>query len=236
MKAEYLNATQAYSAGALLSSIDDLARWEEVLAEGRLVRPDLLALARTPARYGGGKEEAAYGFGWELGHIDGRRAVGHGGTISGFRTYEVSVPSLDLYVAILCNADRPPADPAQVAERITRLAAGEAPRPADAVQAIPFVGQYRLGPTQSVSVRLVGGELFLEPAGLAPRRLSALSATSFVDVESADWYGFRRDEIGRISGLEIRPRSGPARVLARVPGLDHSYLDARLSARAVASE
>ncbi len=43
-----LSATQADAAGALVSDVDDLWRWEAALQAGRIVRPDLLALARTP--------------------------------------------------------------------------------------------------------------------------------------------------------------------------------------------
>jgi CubicO group peptidase (beta-lactamase class C family) len=122
-----LSVTQADAAGALVSDVDDLWRWEAALEEGRIVRPDLLALARTPVSLSKGEDRPGYGLGWELPTIAGHRAAGHGGTISGYRSYEISVPDLGLFVAILCNCDRPLADPQDVALQIVSLAA-DAPR------------------------------------------------------------------------------------------------------------
>jgi len=218
IKAKHINASQAYSAGALVSDVDDLWLWEKSLAEGRLMSPDLLNLARSPARYAEGREQAGYGLGWELGYIDGQPAAGHGGTISGFRTYEVTVPSLGLYVAILCNADRPRADPEQVAEQIARLAAGEIPSRLSPPQLLRYAGVYRSAPSREIAVAVEDGQLFLTPSGFSPRRLLAISAAGFIDPESADWYAFSEDSRGRVSGLEIRPRSGVATLLPRLAG------------------
>lgn len=215
-KAVYLNATQAFSAGALLSTVDDLRQWEQALAEGRVVRPDLLALARSPARFAGGREQAGYGLGWELGYIDGQPSAGHGGTISGFRTYEVSVPSLGLYIAILCNSDRPPADPEQVAEQISRLAADEIPLRLGASAARRYAGVYRSSPTRDTTVTVEDGQVLLEPPGLTPRLLRQISPGIFIDPESSDWYAFRQDPTGQMRSVEIRPRSGGAMVLPRL--------------------
>src|SRR5215216_3268179 len=43
--AEYLSMTQPYAAGALASTVDDLARWDRALVDGRLLQPATLARA-----------------------------------------------------------------------------------------------------------------------------------------------------------------------------------------------
>lgn len=129
-----LNLTQANAAGAIISRVDDLYRWEQAIEAGKVLDPKYVALARTEAglrrpaagadhsAFGDPNAKAPYGFGWELGEVAGRRTIGHGGTMSGYRSYEVEVPELDLYIAILCNCERPQSDPAAVADRIIRLA------------------------------------------------------------------------------------------------------------------
>jgi D-alanyl-D-alanine carboxypeptidase len=129
MAAVDLNATQAYAAGALMSDVDDLLKWERALESGRIVRRDLLAQAQSPVRLTSGQWAPGYGFGWELTRVDGYAAAGHGGTISGFRSYELSIPETGLFVAILCNCDRPTFDPQDVALKIARMVT-EKPLPA----------------------------------------------------------------------------------------------------------
>src|SRR4051812_37064486 len=46
--AEYLSMTQPYAAGALASTVDDLARWDRALVSGTLLQPATLARAWTP--------------------------------------------------------------------------------------------------------------------------------------------------------------------------------------------
>lgn len=131
-----LNLSQANAAGALITRVDDLWRWERAVEAGRVLPGSYVALARSPVElqatamvasagtpaakhaFGDAGAQAPYGLGWELGEVAGRRTVGHGGTMCGYRSYEVEVPSARLYVVILCNCDRPAHDPADVADQI----------------------------------------------------------------------------------------------------------------------
>lgn len=96
--------------GAFLSSVNDLARIESALVAGKLVKPDALKLAETPARLNDGsvgKMNAAslgYGLGWEISEQDGRRRVAHGGTLAGFRTMYARYPDQGWAVIVLANS------------------------------------------------------------------------------------------------------------------------------------
>lgn len=134
-----LEMSQANAAGGLISCVDDLYKWERALERGQVLGPSWVQLARTAFRFGGANEavaslaadkkpgfgdangQAPYGLGWELETIGGKSAVGHGGTMAGFRSYEIAVPSTGVYVTILCNCDRPMHDPADVAAQVIRL-------------------------------------------------------------------------------------------------------------------
>jgi len=83
--AEYLSTTQPYAAGALVSTVRDLARWDDALSRGRLLPRAVLREMWTPVRLRGGME-AGYGLGWSVERVKGRRRVGHGGGILGFST------------------------------------------------------------------------------------------------------------------------------------------------------
>ena len=73
--------------GGIYSSIDDLAKWDAALYDGRLLRPSSLQAAFTPATRTD-DPEVQYGFGWR---ITGE-TVWHSGETAGFRNVIVRYP------------------------------------------------------------------------------------------------------------------------------------------------
>jgi D-alanyl-D-alanine carboxypeptidase len=133
-RAVTLNLSQAIGAGSLISCVDDLWQWDRAVQAGRVLPSAWVKQAQTPValqpqrstvpagRLAFGDAQATgtrpYGYGWELQTISHHATVGHGGTLSGYRSFELEVPDLGLFVAILCNCDRPVNDPAQVAAKV----------------------------------------------------------------------------------------------------------------------
>ena len=113
--AEFFSMDNAGGAGALRSTAVDLARWHQALFAGRIVNSKSFAAMTTPGRLNDGtvfvRPEAPislgppnYGFGLELGTLDGEQAIGHGGSVPGFTSYLVTFPKLQTTVAIMTNA------------------------------------------------------------------------------------------------------------------------------------
>ena len=88
--------------GGIYSSIEDLARWDAALYDDRLLRPESLRLAFTPA-IPTDAPGIEYGFGWR---ITGE-TVWHSGESVGFRNVIVRWPRRRLTVAILSNRNEP---------------------------------------------------------------------------------------------------------------------------------
>jgi CubicO group peptidase (beta-lactamase class C family) len=90
----------------VFSSLEDLVKWEGALASGTLLPKAVLEEMWTPARLNDGRPALVngrpYGFGWELGEWNGRRAVGHGGFAG---TYMQRFPDDGLTVIVLTNLD-----------------------------------------------------------------------------------------------------------------------------------
>jgi CubicO group peptidase (beta-lactamase class C family) len=117
--APFISMTEPFACGNIVSSVNDLFRWNEALFNG-LLKPQTLALAFTPARLNDGTlTDSACGFG--LSQIKGRRAVIHPGHIHGFYGYGLMVPAERLYVVWLSN--RPPPGPRQPSDLVAELAA-----------------------------------------------------------------------------------------------------------------
>lgn len=99
--------------GGIYSSVDDWEKWDGALSDDRLLRPESLRLAFTPATP---TDDAAvqYGFGWR---ITGD-TVWHSGESIGFRNAVVRFPGR-LTVLVLTNRDEP--GPYPIALRIAEL-------------------------------------------------------------------------------------------------------------------
>jgi D-alanyl-D-alanine carboxypeptidase len=77
-------------AGGLLSTVQDMARWEIALEAGTILKPSTLAQMELPVKLNNGSivqgdDGTRYGLGWDLQTYQGHRIVGHGGDhVTGF--------------------------------------------------------------------------------------------------------------------------------------------------------
>ncbi|WP_425252114.1 serine hydrolase domain-containing protein [Janthinobacterium sp. NFX145] len=100
-----VSMTLPYAAGALVSTVDDLARWDAAVSAGKLLQPSTQQKAFTAYVLADGKS-VPYGYGWSVREMRGMPMQSHGGGIPGFSTYALRLPEKQLYVAVLSNADR----------------------------------------------------------------------------------------------------------------------------------
>jgi len=96
--------TDLFSAGAIISTITDMAKWDAALDGDKLLKASSLEQWWTPAKLNDGKLKN-YGFGWFLDPLDGHKNIGHGGATSGFSTTIQRFPDDKLSILILTNAD-----------------------------------------------------------------------------------------------------------------------------------
>jgi CubicO group peptidase (beta-lactamase class C family) len=101
--------------GGIYSSIDDLAKWDAALYDGRLLRPSSLQAAFKPATRTD-DPNVEYGFGWR---ITGG-TLWHSGETMGFRNVIVRHPQRKLTVVVLTNRNDP--EPYRLAQQIAALA------------------------------------------------------------------------------------------------------------------
>ena len=97
----------AGSAGAIVSTVGDLAKWDLALAAGKIVTPADLALMQTPGMLANGRP-TNYGFGWIIDKVDGHERIWHNGGTFGSSSSNLTFPSDRLDVIVLENlADAP---------------------------------------------------------------------------------------------------------------------------------
>ncbi len=94
--------TDLFSAGAIVSTISDLAKWDIALRDETLLKTSSKNESWKPFVLTNGKENP-YGFGWNVGEFRGQRLVSHGGQTAGFAANNSRYTDSDLDVIVLTN-------------------------------------------------------------------------------------------------------------------------------------
>lgn len=93
-----------FSSGSLMSTVDDMLKWQQALNQNTLLNVAETQKAFQKYRLNNG-EEFTYGYGWHLKDINGTPDREHGGSVFGFKSMGVYIPSEDIYVIGFSNCD-----------------------------------------------------------------------------------------------------------------------------------
>jgi D-alanyl-D-alanine carboxypeptidase len=96
--------TDVFAAGAIVSNIGDLTKWNAALDCDAILDASSKELMWTPTKLNNGKT-TKYGFGWFVESIEGHKNIGHGGSTSGFSASIQRFPDDKLAVILLSNTD-----------------------------------------------------------------------------------------------------------------------------------
>ena len=119
---EYVSPTQSFAAGGLVSTAEDMAKFDAALYGEKLLKKATLELMWTPTVTKNGAVHT-YGMGWGAmaKTAEGHRFIDHTGGIQGFSTHIVRYPEDKFTVVVLANLDSAQAD--KIARKIAALAA-----------------------------------------------------------------------------------------------------------------
>lgn len=93
--------TDLFSTGAMVSSLNDLVRWDNALRKNRILSAESRKLMWTPTKLTDGTIKH-YGLGWGV-TTEGRLNVGHSGYTSGFSSSFQTYPADNLTIIVMCN-------------------------------------------------------------------------------------------------------------------------------------
>jgi CubicO group peptidase (beta-lactamase class C family) len=171
--------SRAYAVGGLLSTVDDLRRWNE-----RAIADPQLARAFSTYKLAEGKS-TGYGYGWFLNELEGQRVIEHGGDIPGFSAHVLTIPEQKIFVAVLTNDAQRTPRPDFVATKIALVLAGKkyepvalaTPLSSDALDRL--TGTYKSASGAERRVLREGNKLFIERVGGRRSEVIPSSATTF---------------------------------------------------------
>jgi CubicO group peptidase (beta-lactamase class C family) len=207
--ATFLSMTQPHAAGALVSTVDDLLRWNRALHGGRVIGEALYQQMIRPTK----GAAPPYGFGIEIDTLRGERVLRHGGGIPGFSAFLLYLPDSQISAAVLYNADSArPGMPGtgQMANQLAAFALGKpypekkaVPMAAEALEA--YEGVYRIDADNVRVLRVVDGQLTSQRSGGMAYALIPIGNDNFLFNEGFSRIVFERDAAGKVVAMRFFP-------------------------------
>ena len=155
----YLTQFDRVGDGGLMTTVEDLYRWDQALENGTLGGKDFADSLLTQGQLNNGSV-LSYGFGLMIGQQGGLKTVSHGGSFIGFKSELLRIPEQRLSVICLCNHNA--ADATKLAKEVANIMLGGAPgqtAPPTAVSGIEPVERISLTESELKG----GGTVFREP-------------------------------------------------------------------------
>ncbi len=121
--ADFWSSAVTYSAGGLVSNVDDLFKWHQGLYAYKILRKETLEKAFKPFTLQNGTL-SNYGYGWFLKTSNGIKSIEHAGGLPGFLTNEIYFTNDDIFISILSNCECSPVD--ELSITLSGLALGKA--------------------------------------------------------------------------------------------------------------
>jgi CubicO group peptidase (beta-lactamase class C family) len=209
---DFQSPSIAFAAGAILSNVDDLLKWQQSLYSLKLLKKETLNQATTAFKLNDGTN-SNYGLGWFVIDMSGSRSIQHGGNINGFRSNTIYFPEEDVYVVALFNCECSPME--EITEQIALLAIGKTQN--DRNMELPeatlstYIGKYVMpaDPKRPMIVTKEDNRLFVAIPHEWKAELSALSETKFnvKNIRPPGTITFVKDAEGKVSKL-IMNQSG----------------------------
>lgn len=208
INAPHMSMTIPHAAGAVFSTVDDLARWDQALRSLEVLPKALLERAWSVRKLPDGTT-SGYGLGWKVCSLAGHRTIEHGGFVNGFGAQLLRLPDDDLTIAILVNNDGDIPDAGALARRIARWLLTGSPIPAyqklTPPQRAALVGTYAISGEDHRVISARDEGLFSKRSQGPEFQLYALSPSEFSIAGDDDALVFRFTIQGNGLASSVRP-------------------------------
>jgi CubicO group peptidase (beta-lactamase class C family) len=200
VNAGYLSMLLPYAAGSIMSTVEDLYRWNRALISYKIVKKETLDKAFTEYKLSDGKG-TSYGYGWFLRQLQGSPTIEHGGAINGYLCNALYLPGEDIFVAVFSNSTGKSAD--MVSTKMAALALGkplnnkEIPVSEDILK--QYAGVYEDDNSNQRFITCDSSKLFSQRGGGQKYRIRPMENDKFFFEESFTTITFKRNESGTVT-------------------------------------
>lgn len=221
-RVEFVSPTVPDSAGALVSTADDLLCWIRALTSGRAIGRESFHQMITPVQTASPSPASErYGLGVYLWQVRGETMIGHTGQIPGFASVIGYLPQHDITIIALANDDS--FDARLVGRRLAAIAVGKPYQ--EVVRAKPsdselreLEGSYRIDEHTVRRLLVKDGTLHTQRGDRNPIPLQVTAGHYLhFDPDELSYFVPVHDAAGRIAGLDYyQDGEGPPQRLPRI--------------------
>jgi CubicO group peptidase (beta-lactamase class C family) len=204
---DYISMTLPHAGGSLISTVDDLWKWNKALYSYKLVQKEWLDKALTPYILPNGKS-TNYGYGLSFGNIQGSKTIEHSGGIPGFSTDAVFLPEEDIFVAVFSNCECK--SPGNAMAKLAAVAVGKPYRfnilPLAEAAAKQYEGVYANAAGEERIIRWVNGKLTSQRGTGSPLVIQPFEKDKFFFDNSLTTLEFKRNNSGTVASVLFKSR------------------------------
>lgn len=166
----------------LTTTVEDLAKWAANFEQPTVGNLSVIRRMKTPNVFNNG-ETINYAFGQVIDAYRGSEALGHGGTIAGYRTFLLRIPSQKLSVVVLANM--PYLNPLNIAYEIADFYLPELPQRQLKPESLStetlasYTGDFELLGGLIYTITQEDQQLYLQIMGGAKQPLTHLAGNEF---------------------------------------------------------
>lgn len=208
LNSEYISMSLPYAAGSLLSTVEDLWKWNKALYSYQLIQKEWLDKGLTPYTLPDGKS-TNYGYGLSFANVQGSKTIEHSGGIPGFSTDAIYLPKEEVFVAMFSNCEcKSAGDPTA---KITAAVIGK-PYKFKSVglsesAAKEYEGLYETASGEKRSIKYADGKLTSRRGTGTALAIKASAKDQFFFENSLTTIAFQRNAAGRVESLILKSRT-----------------------------
>jgi CubicO group peptidase (beta-lactamase class C family) len=207
--AEYLGLNQAYAAGAIVSTVDDMWKWQQALVSNTLISEASFKMATTNYTLNNSKK-TGYGYGFLLDELNGSPTIEHSGGIFGYTCNGIYLPNEKTYVIFLTNLSN--VDPGTPSTRAAALAINKPVKDPQTIvlsedQLKEYVAVYEYEDGLTRTITLEGNQLYSQIFGSSRYEIYPSAVDKFFIKDSFLRLTFQRDNMNQIGSVLSENRS-----------------------------
>lgn len=207
--AEFLSMTLPYAAGSLVSTVEDLYKWNLGVQAYKMVKKETLAKAFTDHKLINGKS-THYGFGWGLNEMQESPTIEHDGGINGFLSSAIYLPKEEIFVSILSNSMAK--SPANLAEKVAAIALGKpynlTEKKIEGMNLTDFVGVYENEDMGQRMITTENGKFYSQRKGGPKLNFSPYEKDKFFFEGGMTKLIFEREANGKVKSVLSKHKNG----------------------------
>jgi len=200
--ADYISMSLPYAAGSLMSTVDDMLKWQNALRDYKLIKKTSFEKAINGSKLNNG-EDIDYGYGLSKGDVRGAKGYAHSGGIFGYSTNGIYLIKEDVYVIGLSNCSCNSVG--EITEKVAALVIGKPfPNYKDAISLSQgklqqWVGAYEFEDGAIRYIVLKDGVLTSkrEDSTVEPFKIHPMTETMFTFEDGVYTYDFSMDNGNR---------------------------------------